>query len=508
MSNAKLQKLAAQGVGFAIFPDVQIFDEPGGKGIQHLLFGDVITPPKKTDGTYEKWTKAAHLQQSGGEEWVKVRSRQDEGWIRLSEVQTERTLEVNFVDVGQGDGVHVVTPTDEHFVIDAGVSDNMYRFLRWRFNLAAPGKPLPKFSMVISHPDQDHFQGFVPLLAPPEEGKRHIEFDTIYYNGIVQRSGSKLGETGEVDNVKYLLELMNTDNKLRQHLRKEGEKSLFEKLLISAIDNQEHVQFHFASSQPGQEDLIYEQGNCSIRTLAPVPQKINGKPALKWLTDVGKTKNGHSVVLMLNIGKMKIFLGGDLNSPSADYLMEQYSGIPVGDLRKQLQKAKSDEKRNVILAQLQAAVEACRKDFQADIAKSCHHGSSDVTNELLQIINPIATVISSGDEEGFCHPRPETLGAVGKYSRGDRPLLYATELSRSSPEFLKKMKPDDAGDEKKQRLVSTYGMISVRTDGERAIIAQKLEKEASNGKKGKKKWQIEKLIWEEERQEFRVELKD
>ena len=50
----KFQQLAAQGHGFAVFPDARIFETPGKSSIQHLLFGDFITPPKKEDGKYKK----------------------------------------------------------------------------------------------------------------------------------------------------------------------------------------------------------------------------------------------------------------------------------------------------------------------------------------------------------------------------------------------------------------------------------------------------------------------
>jgi len=67
-------------------------------------------------------------------------------------------LEVNFVDVAQGDGCHIQTPDDKALLIDAGLEDNMYRFLSWRFGRFK--KPFTFESFVISHPDQDHYFGF------------------------------------------------------------------------------------------------------------------------------------------------------------------------------------------------------------------------------------------------------------------------------------------------------------------------------------------------------------
>src|SRR5690606_16749222 len=147
--------------------------------------------------------------------------------------------------------------------------------------------------------------------------------------------------------------------------------------------------------------------------------------------------------------------------------------------------------------------------------KSCHHGSHDITNEFLQSINPIVTVISSGDEESHCHPRPETLGAIGKSSRGDRHLIFSTELAGSCPEFIKLKRKDDENDAtndldkkadvRRQRIVSIYGMITVRTDGEKAIISQKLEKERSDRQGNIVKWHIDKLVWNSDVGDFTTE---
>ena len=501
-----ITQLARQGFGFAVFPEVRIFDQPGDgrKSIQHLIFGDYITPPKTPTGKYKKWSSAL-ISRQGTETWVQVRSRQEEGWIRLSEIQLNRTLEVNFVDIGQGDGCHLVTPEDEHFVIDAGERDNMYRFLRWRFNLAKPGGVLPHFSAVISHPDEDHWKGFEWLLSkPPANQARRIEFSKLYYNGILQRAGSSLGETIEQDGIRYMKEFITKQQEIRSLLTAHAAKSNFEKFLAGALANFPDLKLETAFRLKGTEKSIYRKGNLDIGVLAPIPEQINDQLMLRWFdpneSQIGKTKNGHSIVLRATIGRMRLLLGGDLNSESADYLMDTYSGKEIRKLRLQIDASTGAEQAK-LLKQMTALINQCRPVFESEIAKSCHHGSSDITNEFLQAINPIATVISSGNEESFFHPRPDTLGAIGKYGRGDRPLIFSTELGRSSPEFLEiKLKPN-ASDQTKQRVVSTYGLVTVRTDGTNAIISQKLQKSRSSFGLITK-WHVEKIMWNDERQEF------
>ena len=501
MEFTSLQK---QGHGFAVFPEARIYKSPGVKSIQHLILGDYISPPRASAS--KKW-EPEHSKVHEGKIWVNVHSRQEDGWMLLSDIQPNRVLEINFVDIGQGDGCHVATPNDEHIIIDAGETDNMYRFLRWRFNLKGISKPLPSFSAIISHSDEDHFKGFGKLFANPTDGlKRKLPFKQIYHNTIIQRPGSSLGDSAVFNGVKYLTDFTDTKKKLTTIMDKADKKSKYQQLLSDTLSTNKDIKIDGLYKIIGEEKIIYDDGQLKLEVLAPIAEKVtiagSEQYALRWFADdVGKTKNGHSVVIMAHIGKLKVLLGGDLNSKSADFIMSQYSGQELEVLKASLEKAKTEQAKAKIQKQIDAVVEVCRPILGCDVAKSCHHGSHDITNEFLRVLNPIATVISSGDEESFCHPRPETLGAIGKYSRGDRPLIYSTELSRSSPEYLTLEMIKVKTDKEKQRLVSTYGMIALRSDGKNTIITQKLEKPTSRFGLIVK-WQIDKLIWNDERQDF------
>jgi hypothetical protein len=152
-----------------------------------------------------------------------------------------------------------------------------------------------------------------------------------------------------------------------------------------------------------------------------------------------------------------------------------------------------------------------------DVTKACHHGSHHFSETFLQALNPIATVISSGDGEGYSHPRPDALGAFGKFGRGVRPLIFSTELARSTKEFTnvfdyfdklkkfeeaidladttaKKRKIEKQMQESKDRNVAVYGMITLRTDGEKVVLAQKIEAPT----KLSVKWDIHELHFNED----------
>ena len=87
-------------------------------------------------------------------------------------------------------------------------------------------------------------------------------------------------------------------------------------------------------------------------------------------------------------------------------------------------------------------------------------GGADFTVDFMRRLLPYATVISSGDNESYAHPRAEALGCAGKYSRGERPKVFSTELARSI---------NSGGD-------ILYGMINCRTDGSRIVMAQMKER--------------------------------
>ncbi|MGZ5255615.1 MAG: hypothetical protein ACXWCT_14485, partial [Flavitalea sp.] len=168
-----------------------------------------------------------------------------------------------------------------------------------------------------------------------------------------------------------------------------------------------------------------------------------------------------------------------------------YSGADIKTLKEELENATSQQKKNSAQKKIDAAIIKARKFFQVDFAKSCHHGSADFTSEFLQAVNPLVTVVSSGDDEPHCHPRPDTLGTIGKFSRGDRSFIFCTELMRSSKEFINIK--DLRTTEGKERVVTVYGMINLRTDGNKLIMAQKLER-----KRGSQSWDIHQFEWDEE----------
>ena len=484
-----------EGYKYANYPFVHLFeDDNGHKGdakIHQILFGDWVgvLKPKKTDGDF-----------------VQVRVRGETGWMHKDMLLDERVLEIVFVDVGQGDGALVVTPDDEHFIIDTGFGDNMLRYLKWRYN-DFKTKWTFKYG-IATHGDADHYGGFHYLA-----GVENVCFENYLHNGLMEyQKNVKPSDFGEIIDVDpdpiYYTELFDTKQKVLDFLAHEPNwkhptRSQHDKkyalLMKRMLDNNKiKNEIQMPSAEDDYLKGFEKDKELNIKILGPFTEQVNGKKALRKLGNRAKTKNGHSIILKLNYKDINIFMGGDLNSSAERFLMKKYTG---NSLRFGASNTEED------------FLKTARPIFQADIAKACHHGSADFTSLFLKCINTAATIISSGDEESYSHPNPATLGAVGVNSRGDRPLIFSTELARSHREDeretvaeireidlaletetdpQKRLDLIDKKQEKieklKERNVTVYGSINVRTDGERCIIAQKLEK----GGKGRR-WDIHRL---------------
>src|SRR5690606_18958127 len=258
--------------GFVEYPDAKIFEFPGEKSIQHVIFGDVIKPPKNDDGITTKWTKNS-VKEVDGHYWLNVKSRREEGWMKLTDIRPDRILEVNFIDIGQGDGCHLVTPDDIHFIIDAGKMDNMYRFLKWRFNLNSPRNSLPEFYAVISHCDNDHWKGFEPLMSNvTKDLKRRIEFKKLYHNGIIQRYGQSLGKNVKVCSFNYLTEFIKAHREIESILKKPGKKSTYEHLLLGTLKNFPKIKYETIWKELNKERILYKDDKLLLEVIAPIPE--------------------------------------------------------------------------------------------------------------------------------------------------------------------------------------------------------------------------------------------
>ncbi|MEM9647886.1 MAG: MBL fold metallo-hydrolase [Bacteroidota bacterium] len=480
---------------FTFDPDEQEF-----KKAKHVLWGDWLRIDEHHDFSQvgPGWTAVIWAPNTANKIY----------YIKTELTTDQRPLEIIFLDVGQGDGAVLITPEDGEnekiMVIDAGEGNNMARFLNGRFK-AYRGFDFE--AAIITHPDADHYRGFEEIFA-----NHNIGFKMIYQNGLVERpvSGTfdKVGGVVKDNGVFYMEDLAMDKADIEQHFSDDthfGQKQ-FPPVMFNALNNPKILDFKMLSTDPNQSVRVgnraympgfepLDQRKYSIEVLGPIMEYDgNDKPRLRRISsNYGKTKNGHSIILRLHFGKYKVLFGGDLNIPAEKYLLRHYAGLDKFP-------AKSNDNYQLML-------DEASKWFKAEIMKVCHHGSEKVTDEFMQVVNPACFVISSGDEEGHVHPRPDLLGRLGRFGRGESPVILSTELQRSTREFEDQKKVDalkkdidelaqteepteDLVDSIKDKIahlgrtnVDVYGAVYLKTDGERLITAFKFE-EASD----KKKW--------------------
>ena len=448
--------------------------------------------------------------------WLKVKYGRSHYVMREERLQRQRVLEIIFLDVGQGDGCILTEPGEGDpriVVIDAGVGDNMNSYLRWRF------RDFPEIgkihAAVITHPDKDHYYGFSKVFS-----NSNFKIAHVYHNGIIEREGAeRLGPA----NHGYLTDIIFSDSQARKLIasKKNRGGKHYPNLIKKAADAQHIGTIEALTTShgtiengrtwmPGFEPSA--PGPLSIEVLGPVVEPDHaGRPRLRQFgdgpdssrMDVGKTKNGHSILLRLDYSGFRVLFGGDLNLSSETFLMLWYGNAQA--------VPNPLAKRDPVLHSLasKTLIRNAARHLGVDLMKTCHHGSADVTKEFLQATNASAYVISSGDRESYVHPRPDLLGLLGKVGRGSRPLLLSTELARStreregsklgtnlkkvnakidaesmkaaacrSPEELKSLRAKRGQLVRRlmRRNVGVYGAINLRTDGQTAVLA--LRKEA------------------------------
>jgi beta-lactamase superfamily II metal-dependent hydrolase len=429
-----------------------------------------------------------------------------------------KVLKIDFVDVQQGDGSVIETPEGKIILIDGGDNQLFARYLANRFRDSSDENPRFIDCVLITHGDADHFSGLSEIRDSESLHARKSLFlcpERVYHSGLVKRPGMNadgtdrkdeqmLGKTellhdpGTGEDVLVITGLeedlrtvadseMNGPFKTwkddviayadRLKKRKGADKDInyrrLEKGSTGAFD------FITNDGKPGSRDK-----DIKVDVLAPILTELEGKRGLKFLhtppkgprtskeflsvedEEFGKsfsashTINGHSIVFRLRYGGFTFLFSGDLNDEAERILTKAHN-------------------RNEL-------------NLQSEVFKVPHHGSHDFSGAFIQAVAPVISVISSGDESArkeFVHPRATIVGALGKSSRVDEPIIFITELVaffQIEGWFRKEYHElTEAGKEAKRKGVkvvdpgdhdffafsrAAFGLVMVRTDGERLLV--------------------------------------
>lgn len=436
-----------------------------------------------------------------------VRARGKIGWVAISALGGESLLEFYFIDVGQGDGLLIKTPSFQHILIDGGFprrkqpsGKSAADFVDWKFFRDYGLERIELDALIASHNDEDHYGGLSDLLDVAQAAEldcKGISVDAFYHAGVswwkTAVKDRTLGETVERDGVTYLVDLLDDRDSVAVGLsddsdvRLQGEWGAFIRRVsetVTASDEPTPIA-RLSDEVPYLPGFDPDTADVAIRVLGPIEEKVGGQPALRSLGGDSLNTNGHSIMLRVDYGRTRTLLTGDLNKAAQQDILQQLSGSLL--------------------------------ELQCDVAKACHHGSADVSLAFLQAMAPSATIISSGDAEGHDHPRPAIVaasGATGHLIVEDdeilTPLVYSTELARShslgklsgielkddtllqDDEFedivlhYSTTKAGDLRPKKESRSAAgayviaglVYGLVNVRTDGEQILTATMDEKGA------------------------------
>ena len=215
---------------------------------------------------------------------------------------------------------------------------------------------------------------------------------------------------------------------------------------------------------------FFNRGDLKIQVLGPLVENVDGNPALKFLGEppegprvnqeslglsdeefggysASHTINGHSIVFRLVYGGFSYLFSGDLNDEASRYLAKQH--------------------------------DAKKLTLQSDVFKVPHHGSADFSGGFIQRVEPVVSVVSSGDESArkeFIHPRATLMGALGKHSRVAEPLIFVTELVAffQVEGWSKLANPETAEEKKKKDFFgfsrAAFGIVKTRTNGKRLLV--------------------------------------
>ena len=411
------------------------------------------------------------------------------------ETSASRVLKVDFVDVQQGDGAVVETPSGKVILIDGGVNQLFARYLAGRFRSTSSDKPRRIDAIVVTHGDADHFRGLSEIHASETSSTGYkrlfIQPECVFHNGLVKRPSTvagrptketeMLGATTTIDDRLVITELVDDlttvpDEEMNEPFR-EWKQALLAygqrgPVKLQRLEMGDHEAFDFLA-----DDGI------DVDVLGPIPVEVDGGHGLPFLgtpradegfggqptrpdrftgNSASHTINGHSVVLKLTYDRARFLFTGDLNDQASETLTEKHN------------------ERRISL--------------RAEVFKAPHHGSADFSVPLLRAVAPVVSVVSSGDENAqqeYIHPRATLVGSLGRYSRPGlkQPLIFVTEMVAFfqtegwvRPEFHELERgvavvEDGAAVEDGNARPSffafsraAFGIVKVRTDGGRLLV--------------------------------------
>lgn len=367
-------------------------------------------------------------------------------WVRSDHLMPDHPLEMYFIDVGQGDSAFFVSPAGRKILIDGGQGNEAFQFLVWKYRLDEPlASPVEIDLMVVSHADDDHIEGLISIIEHPLIQVRQIVHSGIakYESGFDTELGDTVGDGAErvlVTRHDGMGDLAGAD--LNDTMR----------AWRNAVTAEPGLVYRAVASSTELVDV----GDPAIDLNVLGPELVNRPghhdPVYPWLGSASETVNGHSVIVRLDFGNVRVLMPGDINKKGARRLM---------------------------------ATPGFASQVDAHVFKAPHHGSNDFDQNFLEAVHPQISVVSSGESPDHGHPRADFLGTIGKVSRSGEPLVFSTELvaqfavdhDAEAPDADDDADPSDPamiGQARRRFKKRLNGIINVRTDGNTLFCARRV----------------------------------
>ena len=457
---------------FAINVDFAVMSEDGSKRRTLLAWGDPVRMTKRTASHRRRGRRldpdADRNDQARGAQGLP--QAQDRWPTRSRFPRIKTTSQDGVVDVQQGDGAVVWTPKGRLITIDGGDNPLFARFLAARFPGSSDQARQEIDAMVVTHGDADHFSGLVEIqesetAAGLAAHKRlFAQPRRVYHNGLVKRPGpaslKSFGATvesgGDVVATDLASDLLAVPATQMNAPFKAWRKAL------QAWSAAGPIEFRRLAKGDAQAFAFLGDEGIEVEVLGPIPVKAGGKDGLPFLREpkdgvplthldfqpgsrsASHTINGHSIVLRLTFGNVRMLFAGDLNNASEERLAADHAAGTI--------------------------------DLRSEILKVPHHGSHEFTPEFLDAVSPLVSVVSSGDENArkeYIHPRASLMNSLGRHSRDDKGLVFVTEMVA----FFEVVGPSQfkpKGNAKPAECFgfrrSAFGCVRVRTDGQHLLV--------------------------------------
>jgi len=389
-------------------------------------------------------------------------------------------LKVNFVDVQQGDGAVIESPDGKVVLVDGGDNQLFARYLAARFRGTSLARPQEIEAILVTHGDADHFLGLPEILDSESNAnplkRLFIQPKRILHNGLVKRPSTRggkrtpdvelLGKTRKVGSDTFITGL--EENLLAVPDTEMNEPFKRWKRTLATYHGRASVKFKRVALGDAKAFAFFNNDAIRIEALGPLTVDVGGKPALRFLGNPPKgprighdvldtgakgfkgysashTINGHSIVFRLTYGGFSYLFCGDLNDEASQFLAREHNKGTV--------------------------------NLRSEVFKVPHHGSAEFSGAFVQAVSPIVSVVSSGDESArkeYIHPRATLMGALGKFSRVDEPLVFVTELVaffnvEGYVRLVDAKKAARRGDFFGFSRTA-FGMVKTRTNGQRLLV--------------------------------------